>query len=180
MSRKDTCLFGRERIVGGGEYSDESIVCCIESSGLLDEDCYLLSPLLNVSNRLKKTRIGLAPVIVAPVNRNGRHWVLYILQKTPRGTYKWSFGDSMGGGARAAEVQRIASLLDIMTTNLSFDVPALADISILPIPRQPDIVSCGAYVTEAALRFLAKRERRWPGPRELREKHARIVEQYYR
>jgi hypothetical protein len=85
----------------------------------------------------------------------------------------------MGAGPRVAEVHRIVSLLDIMTTELSVDVPALADISTLPIPRQTDFVSCGAYVTEAALRFLAARERKWPGPRELREKHARIVEQYY-
>ena len=158
-----------ERILDNQWYDDASIYCTIKASDLLDDTCLFIDSLTNADHRLKKT-VRSPLLVIAPVNRNNNHWVLYILQReTVEEPFTWMFGDSIGFQPAAKETNRITRLLDSMTTDLSHQEPNLHQIISMDVPRQQDLTSCGAYVTEAILRFLRNR---WPSASALREKHA--------
>lgn len=170
------CKKGWEKVTNNTFYSDESIECVVNSSGLMQADCMFMDSLWDPARKGTFRKARSHPLVIfAPTNRSRElHWVLYILERDRLGVpFRWSFGDSLGGRSRRDEVDRIIRLYELTTNDLTLERPSEINIKSMDIPRQNDLVSCGAYVTEAILRYL--RNRGWPSPKDMRIQHADIV-----
>ena len=152
------------------EYTDECIRRCILSQRP-KFTFYLVDSMARPDMVVKrKTPLGDVLSILAPVHR-GSHWVLYTLGREEAcGLFMWHFGDSMGNLPLPREIRRITEVLRAFTTG--YDWSVIPDVcKDLEFPKQKDVISCGVYATEGALRFLRRSGGDWRTPNEMRDEH---------
>ena len=157
-------------ILSGQWYNSHCIVQTIVASGLLTEDVMVVDPHA-VADRVRRATMAPPRVAICPVHRGGNHWVLYILKRqAPSGPYACHFGDSLEGQASDAELRR---LLDIIRKMTGEAAAVEQEVSSLGIPRQKDWLSCGPFVTQAALNFLRQR---WTPVEHIKQRHMAMVD----
>ncbi|KAJ3280441.1 hypothetical protein HK104_000660 [Borealophlyctis nickersoniae] len=108
---------------------------------------------------------------VAPVNRDGNHWVAYAGRRNAKGTWSWRFADSMGGDTRRYEYE----INDIQRL-LNIPAPDVASIEKnVNIPRQTDNHNCGPFALQWLLKFLDDTEPIEIDPLKIRKRHLQML-----